>query len=108
CAKWVARYRCEGPAGLRDRSSAPKRVHNRTDPRLVELLVSLRRLRFSAPELADLLSMPVSTISAILKREGLGRLGRLGLDPAVRYQRDRPGELIHIDIKKLGRIQGGA
>jgi transposase InsO family protein/transposase-like protein len=108
CAKWVARYRCEGPAGLRDRSSAPKRVHNRTDPRLVELLVSLRRLRFSAPELADLLSMPVSTISAILKREGLGRLGRLGLEPAVRYQRDRPGELIHIDIKKLGRIQGGA
>jgi transposase InsO family protein len=108
CTKWVTRYRSEGPAGLLDRSSAPRRVHNRTDPHLVELLVSLRRLRFTAPELADLLDMPVSTISAILKRQGLGRLGRLGLEPAQRYERERPGELIHIDVKKLGRIQGGA
>jgi transposase InsO family protein len=108
CAKWVARYRQAGPEGLLDRSSAPRRVHNRTDPRLVELLASLRRLRFTAPELADLLGMPVSTISGILKREGMGRLGRLGLEPAVRYQRDRPGELIHIDVKKLGRIGRGA
>ena len=83
CAKWVARYRSAGPAGLLDRSSAPRRVHNRTDPHLIELLVSLRRLRFTAPELADLLSMPVSTISAILKRQGMGRLGRLGLEPAI-------------------------
>jgi transposase InsO family protein len=108
CAKWVNRYRQAGPGGLHDRSSAPRRVHNRTDPRRVELLMSLRRLRFTAPELADLLDMPISTISGILKREGMGRLGRLGLEPAVRYQRDRPGELIHIDVKKLGRIQGGA
>ena len=104
CAKWVARYRSAGPAGLLDRSSAPRRVHNRTDPHLIELLMSLRRLRFTAPELADLLSMPVSTISAILKRQGMGRLGRLGLEPAIRYQRERPGELLHIDVKKLGRI----
>ena len=83
-------------------------MHNRTDAHLVELLVSLRRLRFTAPELADLLGMPVSTISGILKREGMGRLGRLGLEPAVRYQRERPGELIHIDVKKLGRIVGSA
>ncbi len=108
CAKWVTRYRSEGPAGLLDRSSAPRRVHNRTDPRPVELLVSLRRLRFTAPELSDLLGMPLSTISGILTRQGLGRLGRLGLEPAVRYQRERPGELIHIDVKKLGRIHGGA
>ena len=108
CAKWVARYRAEGLGGLRDRSSAPRRVHNRTDQQLVELLSALRRLRFTAPELADLLGMPVSTISGILKRIGMGKLGRLGLEPAVRYQRDRPGELIHIDVKKLGRIQGGA
>ena len=108
CAKWVARYRQAGPEGLLDRSSAPRRVHNRTDAHLVELLVSLRRLRFTAPELADLLGMPVSTISGILKREGMGRLGRLGLEPAVRYQRERPGELIHIDVKKLGRIVGSA
>ena len=52
--------------------------------------------------------MPLSTISAVLKRQGMGRLGRLGLEPAPRYERDRPGELIHIDVKKLGRIQGGA
>jgi transposase InsO family protein len=108
CAKWVARYRSAGPAGLLDRSSAPRRVHNRTDPRLVEVLVSLRRLRFTAPELADLLAMPVSTISGILKRSGMGKLGRLGLEPAQRYERERPGELIHIDVKKLGRIHGGA
>ena len=74
----------------------------------MRLLASLRRLRFTAPELADLLDMPVSTISGILKRIGMGKLGRLGLEPAQRYERERPGELIHIDVKKLGRIQGGA
>ena len=108
CSKWVARYRSEGEVGLLDRSSAPTRVHNRTDERTVQLLAALRRLRFSAPELADLLGMPCSTISAILKRHGMGKLGRLGLEPAVRYERERPGELIHIDVKKLGRIYGGA
>jgi transposase InsO family protein len=108
CSKWVARYLAEGEPGLLDRSSAPHRVHNRTDEQLVALLAALRRLRFTAPELADLLDMPVSTISGILKRIGLGKLGRLGLEPAVRYERARPGELIHVDVKKLGRIQGGA
>ena len=108
CSKWVARYRAEGEAGLRDRSSAPRRVHNRTDPKAEELLRSLRRLRFTAPELADLLGIPCSTVSAILRRSGMGKLGRIGLEPAVRYERQRPGELIHIDVKKLGRIQGGA
>jgi transposase InsO family protein len=108
CSKWVARYRADGELGLLDRSSAPGRVHNRTDERLVGLLAALRRLRFTAPELADLLDMPISTISGILKRIGLGKLGRLGLEPAQRYERSRPGELLHIDVKKLGRIQGGA
>jgi transposase InsO family protein len=108
CSKWVVRYRSGGELGLLDRSSAPARVHNRTDERLVQLLASLRRLRFTAPELADLLGIPVSTISGILKRIGLGKLGRLGLEPAQRYERERPGELVHIDVKKLGRIQGGA
>jgi len=89
CSKWVCRYRAAGELGLLDRSSAPGRVHNRTDQRLVALLASLRRLRFTAPELADLFGMPVSTISGILKRIGLGRLGRLGLEPAQRYQRAR-------------------
>jgi transposase InsO family protein/transposase len=108
CSKWVSRYRAEGEVGLLDRSSAPGWVHNRTDEQLVQLLALLRRLRFTAPELADLLDMPVSTISGILKRIGMGKLGRLGLEPAERYERARPGELIHIDVKKLGRIQGGA
>lgn len=55
-----------------------------------------------------MLAMACSTVSGILKREGLGKLGRLGLEPARRYERERPGELIHTDIKKLGRIVGGA
>jgi transposase InsO family protein len=108
CSKWVGRYRAEGEAGLLDRSSAPRRVHNRTDEQLVQLLAALRRLRFTAPELAELLGLPLSTISGILKRIGMGRLGRLGLEPAQRYERERPGELVHIDVKKLGRITGGA
>ena len=90
CSKWVARYRIDGEAGLLDRSSAPARVHNRTDERLVQLLAALRRLRFTAPELADLLDMPVSTISGILKRVGLGKLGRLGLEPAAALRAGTP------------------
>jgi transposase InsO family protein len=108
CSKWVVRYRAEGPAGLLDRSSAPKTVANRTDRRTEELLGALRRLRFTSPELSELLGMPLSTVSAVLKRLGMGRLGRLGLEPAIRYERARPGELVHVDVKKLGRIQGGA
>jgi transposase InsO family protein len=108
CSKWVRRYRAGGRAGLHDRSSAPQHVANRTGEQTVQLLAALRRLRFTAPELADLLDLPCSTISGVLKRIGMGKLGRLGLEPAVRYERARPGELIHIDVKKLGRIQGGA
>jgi transposase InsO family protein len=104
----VARYRSHGEAGLRDGSSAPKRVANRTDEQTVQVIVALRRLRFTGPEIAELLDRPLSTVSAVLKRSGMGKLGRLGLKPAERYERARPGELIHIDVKKLGRIQGGA
>jgi transposase InsO family protein len=106
CArKWVGRYRAEGAAGLGDRSSAPRRVANRTADDRVEAIVRLRRLRFTAAEIAETLQMPLSTVSAVLKRNGVGRLGRLGLEPAVRYERSRPGELVHIDVKKLGRFQ---
>jgi transposase InsO family protein len=108
CSKWVVRYRAEGELGLLDRSSAPMTVANRTTEQRVETIAALRRLRFSGPEIAELLGMANSTVSCILKRIGMGRLGRLGLQPAERYQRDRPGELIHVDVKKLGRIQGGA
>ena len=106
--KWLARFRAEGAAGLRDRSSAPHVVANRTDPDTVAAICALRRLRFSGPELAELLELPCSTVSAVLKRCGMGKLGRLGLQPAQRYERQRPGELIHIDVKKLGRIERGA
>jgi transposase InsO family protein len=108
CSKWVARYRSEGVAGLADRSSAPRRVANRTDERTVQVIAALRRLRFTGPEIAEVLDRPLSTVSAVLKRIGMGKLGRLGLEPAQRYERARPGELIHADVKKLGRIQGGA
>ena len=109
CArKWVARYRDEGEQGLCDRSSAPRRVWNRTPSDRVAAIVALRRLRFTAAEIAEVLAMPLSTVSAVLSRSGMGRLGRIGLEQPVRYERQRPGELVHIDIKKLGRIQGGA
>jgi transposase InsO family protein len=74
----------------------------------VETIAALRRLRFTGPEIAETLGMALSTVSGVLLRIGMGKLGRLGLEPAVRYERERPGELIHIDVKKLGRIQGGA
>jgi transposase InsO family protein len=107
CArKWVVRYRAEGELGLCDRSSAPRRVANRTAAERVEAIVKLRRLRFTAAEIAETLGMALSTVSGILQRSGMGRLGRLGLDPVVRYERSRPGELVHIDIKKLGRVRG--
>jgi transposase InsO family protein len=108
CSKWVARYREASESGLLDRSSAPELVANRTPEQRVEAIAALRRLRFTGPEIAELLGMPLSTVSGILTRIGLGRLGRLGLEPAQRYERARPGELIHIDVKKLGRIVGGA
>jgi len=104
CGKWVARYRACREFGLLDHSSAPRRVANRTCERRIEAIAALRRLRFTGPEIAELLQMPLSTVSGILTRIGMGRLGRLGLEAVERYQRERPGELIHVDVKKLGRI----
>jgi transposase InsO family protein len=109
CArKWVGRYRAEGERGLCDRSSAPRRVANRTPAERVAVIELLRGLRFTAAEIAQTLGMALSTVSGILTRRGLGRLGRLGLEPARRYERSRPGELVHVDVKRLGRIEGGA
>jgi transposase InsO family protein len=109
CArKWVGRYRVEGVAGLCDRSSAPRHVANRTAADRVEAIAKLRRLRFTAAEIAETLGMALSTVSGILTRVGMGKLGRLGLEQPVRYERSRPGELVHIDVKKLGRIENGA
>src|SRR5207244_6769773 len=94
--------------GLLDRSSAPKTVANKTDESRIACIAALRRLRMTGPEIAETLQMALSTVSGILARIGMGRLGRLGLEPARRYERERPGELIHIDVKKLGRIERGA
>ncbi|MEX2107491.1 MAG: IS481 family transposase [Solirubrobacterales bacterium] len=108
-AKWLARWRAEGEAGLEDRSSAPNVVHNRTPEPRVEAIAALRRLRMTGPEIAEALQMASSTVSGVLGRIGLGKLSRLGPpEPPNRYERSKPGELIHIDVKKLVRIQRGA
>jgi transposase InsO family protein len=103
--KWVRRYRAEGEAGLLDRSSTPRRIANVTPPDRVEAIAALRRVRLTGPEIAEVLGMATSTVSAVLGRIGLGRLSRLEpAEPIRRYERARPGELIHIDVKKLARI----
>jgi transposase InsO family protein len=108
-SKWLARFRGEGEDGLVDRCSAPELVPSRTSEERVELVASLRRLRMTAAEIAETLRMPLSTVSAVLTRIGLGKLSRLEPpEPANRYERKRPGELLHVDVKKLGRISGGA
>ena len=106
--KWVGRYLAEGEAGLLDRPSAAHDVHNRTPEDRIGVICALRRLRMTGAEIAEVLQMAETTVSGILTRSGLGRLGRLGMEPAQRYERSRPGELLHIDVKQLGRIQGGA
>jgi len=103
-AKWVARYRAGEP--MADRSSAPRRVPARTTKQTIDAIESLRRLRMTAAEIAEALGMAISTISRWLKRIGLGKRSRLEPpEPPNRYQRARPGELVHLDVKRLGRIQ---
>jgi len=106
-SKWVARYRAEGEDGLADRPSAARCVPHRTPEDRVEAIAALRRLRMTGAEIAECLSMPLSTVSAVLARIGLGKLSRLEPpEPPNRYERRRAGELLHIDVKKLGRIRG--
>jgi len=103
--RWLARFRSEGEQGLCDRSSAPKRIPHRTPAERVRSIEALRRLRMSAAEIAELLSMALSTVSAWLKRIGLGKRSRLDPpEPPNRYELPRPGQLVHVDVKKLGRI----
>jgi len=104
-SKWRRRYREEGEQGLLDRCSAPSRVPSRTPEERVVLIAALRRLRMTAAEIAEALVMPVSTVSGVITRIGLGRLSRLDAgEPANRYEKRRPGELVHVDVKKLGKI----
>jgi len=107
CSKWVDRYRAEGEAGLLDRSSAPRSIPHRTPEDRVEVIAALRRLRMTGAEIALCLGMALSTVSAVLTRIGLGKLSRLEpLEPPNRYERRRAGELVHVDVKKLGKIAG--
>jgi transposase InsO family protein len=103
--KWLARWRTEGEAGLHDRSSAPRRRPSRLPADRLAAIEALRRLRMTAAEIAEILGMALSTVSRWLARIGLGRRSRLEPpEPPNRYERKRPGELIHVDVKKLGRI----
>jgi len=105
--KWLARYRVSGLAGLQDRSSRPRRSPERLDAARVELILRLRRCRQTGPQIARGLRMARSTVARELRRAGLHRLRLLEPpEPPRRYQRRHPGELLHLDIKKLGRIGG--
>jgi transposase InsO family protein len=105
-SKWLKRFR-EGDHELHDRSSRPRRSPSRLAPEHVRVIEALRRLRMTAVEIAEILHLPLSTVSLWLKRIGLGKRSRLEPpEPPNRYERRHPGELVHVDIKKLGRIRG--
>jgi transposase InsO family protein len=107
--KWVRRFEAEGEAGLLDRSSRPHSSPNATPPERVELIELLRRgTRMTGAQIAEALGMPLKTVQGLLTRLGLGKRWRLDQGQVVRYERSRPGELVHVDVKKLGRIAGGA
>lgn len=102
--RWLARWR-DGDTLLEDRPSVPHNSPHATDPALVDTIVLLRQQRWTVVQLGDHLALPYSTVSAICRRHGLGQLPRTErTEPVVRYERDRPGELVHLDIKKLGKI----
>jgi transposase InsO family protein len=103
--KWVTRYREEGPPGLQDRSSRPKRLHQPTPQAVVEQIEALRRQRLTGKAIAAATGVSSATVSRVLRRLGLNRLSALEpAQPVRRYEREHPGELIHIDIKKLGKF----
>ena len=103
-AKWLRRYR-DGDHALHNRSSRPRRSPMRLPAERVRVIEALRRLRMTASEIAEILSLPLSSVSLWLKRLGLGKRSRLEPpEPPNRYERRHPGELVHIDIKRLGRI----
>ena len=103
--KWVARYRSQGLAGLADRSSRPHRLYRPTPVAIIEKVETLRRRRFTGKQIAAEVGVSPATVSRVLKRLGLNRIAALEpAEPVRRYEREHPGELIHIDIKKLGRF----
>jgi len=103
--KWVGRYTSEGLEGLHDRSSRPKRLRQPTPQLTVARIESLRRQRMPGKEIAATVGVSPATVSRVLKRLGLNKLSALEpAEPPRRYQREQPGEMIHIDIKKLGKF----
>ncbi len=103
--KWVERFQAEGVAGLRDRSSRPHRLHRPTPAATAAHIEALRRQRWTGAQIARETGISKATVSRVLRRLGLNRLKALEpVEPIRRYERQHPGELIHIDIKKLGRF----
>ncbi len=104
--RWSVRYEEEGPAGMVDRSSRPHRFHNPTDPSIVADILSLRRHRLCGQHIALRTGVSPATVSRVLRRAGLSRLKDLApAEPVVRYEHAHPGEMIHLDIKRLGRFE---
>lgn len=105
-AKWLARWRREGVGGLVDRSSRPRRCPHQVGRRTVQRIARLRRRRWTGPAIAARLGVPVSTVGLTLRRLGLNRWRALEpRPPVIRYERARAGELVHVDTKKLARIE---
>ena len=102
--KWLTRYSIEGLAGLEDRSSRPRRLRQPTPLEVIEKIERLRRQRLTGKQIAAEAGVAAATVSRVLRRLGLNKLCALEPEPVRRYERENPGELIHIDIKKLGRI----
>jgi transposase InsO family protein len=105
--KWLGRYAAEEPASLLDRSSRPRRSPRRTPCEWREMILLLRRTKMTGPQIARSLKRPRATVARVLRRAGLERLSRLEpKEPERRYEHRRPGDLVHFDVKKLGRIAG--
>src|SRR5262249_36121954 len=103
--RWVERYKAEGRAGMADRSSRPRRSPKATERAVADRIVALRRQRLTGKHIASWVAVSPATVSRVLARAGLARLKDLEpAEPVRRYERDAPGDMIHIDIKKLGRF----
>ena len=104
--KWIARHQAEGPAGLRDRSSRPHRIRGAVPPAVTTQVVALRRLRWTGAQIATTVGVSPATVSRVLRRQGLSRLSALEPAPPIRrYEHPHPGDLLHLDTKKLGRFR---
>lgn len=103
--RWVERFRCEGPAGMADRSSRQKRSPKQTAATIADEIATLRRQRLTGKHIAKQTGVSAATVRRVLRRAGLSRLKDIEpAEPVRRYEREKPGEMLHLDIKKLGRF----